>query len=153
MVVDALRDTGLDPWCLELELTESIIMDETEAAAKSLRRLRELGVLFALDDFGTGYSSLSHVKRFTVDRLKIDRTFIGNLMAGTHDAAIVRAIISLGRGLKLKVVAEGVETAQELAYVRAEGCDEIQGMYFSPPLAAEDFVAFLREERSLQLTA
>jgi diguanylate cyclase (GGDEF)-like protein/PAS domain S-box-containing protein len=153
MVVDVLQDTGLDPRCLELELTESIIMDETELSAKSLRRLRELGVLFALDDFGTGYSSLSHVKRFTVDRLKIDRTFIGNLMAGTDDAAIVRAIISLGRGLKLKVVAEGVETAEELAYVRAEGCDEIQGMYFSPPVAAEDFVALVREERSLQLIA
>jgi diguanylate cyclase (GGDEF)-like protein/PAS domain S-box-containing protein len=153
MVVHVLQDTGLDPRCLELELTESIIMDETELAAKSLQRLRELGVLFALDDFGTGYSSLSHVKRFTVDRLKIDRTFIANLMAGTHDAAIVRAIISLGRGLKLKVVAEGVETAEELAYVRAEGCDEIQGMYFSPPVAAEDFVALVREERSLQLIA
>jgi len=153
MVVDALRDTGLDPWCLELELTESIIMDETEVAAKCLRRLRDLGVLFALDDFGTGYSSLSHVKRFTVDRLKIDQTFISNLMAGTHDAAIVRAIISLGRGLNVKVVAEGVETAQELAYVRAEGCDEIQGMYFSPPLPADDFVALVREERSLQLIA
>ena len=110
-------------------------------------------MLFALDDFGTGYSSLSHVKRFTVDRLKIDRTFIANLMAGTDEAAIVRAIISLGRGLKLKVVAEGVETAEELAYVRAEGCDEIQGMYFSPPVGAEDFVALVREERSLQLIA
>jgi diguanylate cyclase (GGDEF)-like protein/PAS domain S-box-containing protein len=153
MVVKALRDTGLDPSSLELELTESIIMDETEVAAKSLRRLRELGVLFALDDFGTGYSSLSHVKRFTVDRLKIDQTFIRNLTAETHDAAIVRAIISLSRGLKLKVIAEGVETVQQLAYVRAEGCDEIQGLYYSPPIPAEDFVALVREERRLQLSA
>lgn len=146
LVMDAIHASGLDACYLELELTERIIMDETENAVRSLRKLKDLGVVLALDDFGTGYSSLSHVKRFAVDRIKIDQSFVRNLNAGSADTAIVRAIISLGHGLNLKVIAEGVETAEQLAQLRAEACDEVQGFYFSRPLTADAFAALLQEE-------
>jgi diguanylate cyclase (GGDEF)-like protein/PAS domain S-box-containing protein len=145
LVVHALQTTGLDPALLELELTEGILMQNPEAAAATLRRLRQLGIRFSIDDFGTGYSSLSYVKSFPVDRLKVDQSFVRNLTSDASDGAIVRAIINLGHSLKLDVLAEGVETAEQLAQLTAERCDEIQGYYFSHPLPADEFRALLEQ--------
>jgi diguanylate cyclase (GGDEF)-like protein/PAS domain S-box-containing protein len=152
-VIDALEKTGLDPRCLELELTESILMQNPEAAADDLRFLQNLGVTFSIDDFGVGYSSLAYVKNLPVDRLKIDQGFIRNVNEDPNDAAIVRAIINLGHSLDLEVIAEGVETAEQLAFVRNEGCDEVQGYYFSPPVPAEDFVFLFDQQELLAKTA
>jgi diguanylate cyclase (GGDEF)-like protein/PAS domain S-box-containing protein len=147
-VLDALEKTGLNPNSLELELTESILMQNPESAANDVRFLQELGITFSIDDFGVGYSSLSYVKNLPVDRLKIDQGFIRNVNTDPNDAAIVRAIINLGHSLNLKIMAEGVETAEQLAFVRSEGCDEVQGFYFSPPVPAEDF-EFLFSQQNL----
>src|ERR1700674_600667 len=143
-VTSVLDQTGLDPAQLELELTESILMQNAEAAAVKLRELQELGVTFAIDDFGTGYSSLAYVKNFPVDRLKIDQCFLRNLLDDPNDAAIVRTIINLGHSLGLKVVAEGVERAAQLEFLRNEGCDEVQGYYFSEPVNVTEFAALVR---------
>ena len=153
LVVQALADTGLDPTLLELELTEGILMHNPEAAAVTLQQLRELGVRFSIDDFGTGYSSLSYVKNFPVDRLKIDQSFVRNLKNDPSDGAIVRAIINLGHSLKLDVIAEGVETIEQLAQLSAERCDEIQGYYFSHPLEADGFQALVERGTALALSA
>jgi diguanylate cyclase (GGDEF)-like protein/PAS domain S-box-containing protein len=152
-VIDALEKTGLEPKCLELELTESILMQNPEAAADDLRFLQNLGVTFSIDDFGVGYSSLAYVKNLPVDRLKIDQGFIRNVNDDPNDAAIVRAIINLGHSLDLDVIAEGVETAEQLAFVRNEGCDEVQGFYFSPPVPAEDFTFLFQQQDLLAKTA
>jgi diguanylate cyclase (GGDEF)-like protein len=153
LVGKVLADTGLEPWLLDLELTESIMLQETDVVAKDLRQLQELGVSISIDDFGTGYSSLSYVKRFPVDRLKIDQCFVRDMTANPNDAAIVRAMISLGQSLELKVVAEGVETAEQHTLLRAEGCDEAQGYYFGVPMPAGQFAALARKEMPLALTA
>lgn len=152
-VLDALEKTGLDPHSLELELTESILMQNPESAANDVRFLQQLGVTFSIDDFGVGYSSLSYVKTLPVDRLKIDQGFIRNVNSDPNDAAIVRAIINLGHSLNLKVMAEGVETAEQLAFVRNEGCDEVQGFYFSPPVPAEDFEFLFNQQNLVARTA
>jgi len=152
-VLDALRTTGLDPHSLELELTESILMQNPESAASDVRFLQELGITFSIDDFGVGYSSLSYVKNLPVDRLKIDQGFIRNVNTDPNDAAIVRAIINLGHSLDLRIMAEGVETAEQLAFVRNEGCDEVQGFYFSPPVPAEDFAFLFNQQNLLARTA
>ncbi len=134
-----LDETGLDPGLLELELTESILMTRVEATAVILQSLRERGVQVAIDDFGTGYSSLSYLQRFPVDELKIDRSFVHRITTHAGDAPIVTAILAMARSLKLRVVAEGVETADELAFLKAQECDEAQGYYFSRPVPAEQF--------------
>lgn len=152
-VLDALEKTGLDPHSLELELTESILMQNPESAASDVRFLQEKGITFSIDDFGVGYSSLSYVKTLPVDRLKIDQGFIRNVNTDPNDAAIVRAIINLGHSLNLKIMAEGVETAEQLAFVRNEGCDEVQGFYFSPPVPAEDFAFLFNQQNLLARTA
>lgn len=146
LVTDVLAETGLEPARLELELTETMGLQNAQAAAGDLRQLQELGVSIAIDDFGTGYSSLSYLKTFPIDRLKIDRSFVRNLNAASDDAAIVRAIINLGHSLKIDVIAEGAEGVEQVAYLRAEGCDEVQGYFFSRPLPADDFVAFVRQD-------
>jgi diguanylate cyclase (GGDEF)-like protein/PAS domain S-box-containing protein len=148
LVTKVLADTGLDPRLLDLELTESIVMHDTEAVAKDLQQLRDLGVGISIDDFGTRYSTLSYIKHFPVDRLKIDQCFIRDLTTNPSDAAIVRAIVSLGHSLELEIVAEGVETAEQLALLRTEGCDEVQGFYFARPMPAEDLIAFVSEIRA-----
>ena len=153
LVAKALSDSGLDPRRLDLELTESIVMQDLEAVVNDLKQLRDLGVKISIDDFGTGYSSLSYVKRLPVDRLKIDQSFVRSLSTDPNDAAIVRAIITLGHSLDLDVVAEGVETADQLARLRAEGCDQVQGFYFGKPMPADEFVAFVRSEPSLAKSA
>ncbi len=144
-VAGVLRDTGLDPHCLELELTESLIMRDPEAAIATLARLRSLGVYFSIDDFGTGYSSLSYLKRFPIDRIKIDQSFVRNITTAPEDAAVSQAIISLSHSLNLKTVAEGVETAEQREFLRSRQCDEVQGFHFSRPLPEEEMEQLLRE--------
>jgi EAL domain-containing protein (putative c-di-GMP-specific phosphodiesterase class I) len=145
LVEDALRTTGLDPASLEIELTEGSLLRDVERTKKVLRSLKDLGVRVAIDDFGVGFSSLSYLKNFDVDTLKIDRSFISSLLAGNRDEAIVRAIISLARSLKLKVVAEGVETNPQLACLLSHACDEAQGYLFSRPVPPSTFEALLRD--------
>jgi diguanylate cyclase (GGDEF)-like protein/PAS domain S-box-containing protein len=142
-VAETLRQTGLDPRYLEIELTESVMHDAPQLVAM-LGELKRIGVQVAIDDFGTGYSSLSSLKRFPVDRLKVDRSFVEHIAIDADDAAIVRTIIALGRNLGLKVVAEGVETAAQLQFLREHACDEVQGYYFSRPIPAQHFESLLR---------
>lgn len=139
-----LRATRLDPRYLELEVTESLIMEDAQAAAQVMEQLHQLGIQIALDDFGTGYSSLSYLKRFPLDKLKIDQSFVRDLDRNTDAALIVRAIIGLGQSLGLQVIAEGVERASQLAFLRDANCLEIQGYYFSPPMPAEKIPTLLR---------
>jgi diguanylate cyclase (GGDEF)-like protein/PAS domain S-box-containing protein len=153
LVINILNDTKLNPGQLELELTESILMQNTEEVARDLLRLKDIGVSFSIDDFGTGYSSLSYIRNFPVDRLKIDQCFIRNLESNPSDAAIVRAIISLGHSLKLCVTAEGVETAEQAAILRAEGCDEFQGYFFGRPMPLADLLARVEEQNPRSLRA
>ncbi|MDP2056884.1 MAG: EAL domain-containing protein, partial [Thiobacillus sp.] len=140
----ALRDTGLAPGDLELELTESSIMDNLVSAATVLAELEGLGITIAVDDFGTGYSSLSYLKTFSIHCLKIDRSFIRDLPGDENDTAIVRTIIALAGSLGLTVVAEGVETDAQLAYLRANHCDQAQGYLFSRPLPPDECVKLMR---------
>ncbi len=153
LVAKALAASGLEPHRLDLELTESIVMQDLEAVANDLQQLLDLGVGVSIDDFGTGYSSLSYVKRLPVDRLKIDQSFVRNLTTDHNDAAIVRAIVTLGHSLDLGIIAEGVETAEQLAQLRAEGCDEVQGYYFGRPMPAQEFIELVRSEHSLVRSA
>jgi diguanylate cyclase (GGDEF)-like protein len=140
----ALADSGLLPQDLELELTESAIMDNLSSAATVLAELEQLGVSIAVDDFGTGYSSLSYLKTFSIHCLKIDRSFIRDIPGDENDTAIVRTIIALAGSLGLTVVAEGVETPEQLAYLRANRCDQVQGYFFSRPLPPEECVGLMR---------
>ena len=129
-----LKDTGLDPRSLELELTESVLMKHAESTASILKTLRARGVRLAVDDFGTGYSSLSYLRKFPIDALKIDQSFVRQITSTPDETSIVTAVISMGRSLKLRVIAEGVETREELAFLQAHQCDEAQGYYFSRPV-------------------
>jgi diguanylate cyclase (GGDEF)-like protein/PAS domain S-box-containing protein len=139
-----LKETGWEPRSLELELTESVLMKHAESAASVLQTLRARGVQVAIDDFGTGYSSLSYLRKFPIDALKIDQSFVRQISATLEDAAIVTAVISMGRSLRLRVVAEGVETQEELAFLQAHQCDEAQGYYFSRPVDAHQFSKLLK---------
>ncbi|WP_347928444.1 EAL domain-containing protein [Pseudomonas helvetica] len=147
LVRQVLEETGLAPRYLELELTESQLLDSVEHIIATFQQLRDLGVKLAIDDFGTGYSSLSYLKRIPVDYVKIDQAFIRGLGEGGEDAAITRAIIAMAHGLSLKVVAEGVETAEQLAFLEAESCDEVQGYLISRPVEAFKLASLLRGER------
>jgi diguanylate cyclase (GGDEF)-like protein/PAS domain S-box-containing protein len=144
LVRQVLDETGLPSHLLELELTESHLLDNVENVITTFQQLRDLGVKLAIDDFGTGYSSLSYLKRFPVDYVKIDQTFVRDLAAGGEDAAITRAIIAMAHGLELKVVAEGVETQAQMDFLKAQHCDEIQGFLISPPVPAERLAELLR---------
>ena len=143
-VREALAAAGLDPGYLELELTESAVMHDAESSIQVLRQLSDLGVRISVDDFGTGYSSLSYLRRLPLDKLKIDRSFIREVAASRDDAEIVRAIVSLAHSLHLKVIAEGVETAEQLTFLRGLGCDQYQGFHCSPPVPADEFEHFMR---------
>jgi EAL domain-containing protein (putative c-di-GMP-specific phosphodiesterase class I) len=138
-----LSETGLDPRSLELELTESVLMKRAESAASVLKSLRARGVQLAVDDFGTGYSSLSYLRKFPIDALKIDQSFVRQITTAPDETTIVTAVISMGRSLKLRVVAEGVETQEELAFLQAHQCDEAQGYFFSRPVVAQQFAKLL----------
>jgi len=143
-VRNVLAETGLAPGSLELEVTETALLQNSKAVATVLQAIKDLGVHLALDDFGTGYSSLSHVRRLPIDALKIDRSFIRELATNSDDASVVRAMISMGRSLQMKVVAEGVETREQLECLRRYGCPEGQGYYFSKAIDAADFTRLLR---------
>ncbi len=130
----ALDAAGLDPTWLEVELTEGTLIEDTAQVQSTLERLKEMGVQVSIDDFGTGYSSLSYLKRFPIDTLKIDRSFISDITTDQDDAAISQAIVSMARSLRLSVIAEGVETNEQLEVVRSLGCDTVQGFLFSRPL-------------------
>ena len=147
-VADALAASGLNPHFLELELTERTVMEDAEQTLKTLSALNEMGVELAVDDFGTGYSSLAYLKRFPVGKLKIDRSFIRNLEVDMDDRAITSTILSMGRGLRLEVLAEGVETQAQYQILRGMGCELVQGYHFSQPLPPEQFVEFLEKYRS-----
>ena len=142
-VFTILKDTGLDPKFLELELTESVLMKHPESTATILQALRAEGVRVAVDDFGTGYSSLSYLQKFSIDALKIDQSFVRRITTAPDETTIVTAVISMARSLKLRVVAEGVETAKELEFLQAQQCDEAQGYYFSRPVPPEQFAQLL----------
>ncbi|MNZ33349.1 Cyclic di-GMP phosphodiesterase Gmr [compost metagenome] len=146
LVRQVLEETGLAPHYLELELTESQLLDSVEHIIATFEQLRDLGVKLAIDDFGTGYSSLSYLKRIPVDYVKIDQAFIRGLGEGGADAAITRAIIAMAHGLSLKVVAEGVEHEEQLAFLKAERCDEVQGYLISRPVEADRFAGLLRDQ-------
>jgi diguanylate cyclase (GGDEF)-like protein len=143
-ICNALQETKLDPAMLELEMTESIAMEDSERTIRVLSQLSALGVNLSIDDFGTGYSSLSYLKRFKIDKLKIDQSFIREMENHPEDAAIIVAIIGMAKALKFKTIAEGVETEQQLAYLLQNHCDEIQGLLFSNPVPAKHFELLLR---------
>jgi len=145
-----LAETGVDPGLLEFELTESMLMHEPAKAVATLEHFRAYGLRLSVDDFGTGYSSLSYLRRFPLDALKVDRAFVRDLASSADDMAITLAIISMAHSLKLKVVAEGVETTEQLDLLAEAGCDEIQGFYFSRPVSAQDIEHLLREGVAMQ---
>ena len=152
-VVKALNDNHLDPQYLELELTESILVESLEKAIRILNELKSLGVRISIDDFGTGYSSLNYLKRLPIDILKIDRFFVKDIFIDPGNEAIIKAIFTLARSLNLEVIAEGVETAQQLAYLHELGCDKMQGFLFSPPLPTDSLMKLLKEGKSLKTFA
>jgi len=139
-----LRDTGLNPRFLELELTETVLMQHAESTLAVLSSLKSIGVRLAVDDFGTGYSSLSYLKRFPIDSLKIDQSFVRDITSGSDDVPIVRAVITMAKSLRQRVVGEGVETEEQMSFLQAHGCDEVQGYYLGMPLTAEHFAKLLK---------
>ena len=142
-VRNILKETGLSPHCLELEITESVLMRDVKTSAEILRKLKKMGVQLAVDDFGTGYSSLSYLKQFPIDVLKIDKSFVSDITNPKDDGIIVSAVIGMGNSLNLRVVAEGIESQVQLDFLKARECEEGQGFYFSKPLAAHDFTALM----------
>jgi EAL domain-containing protein (putative c-di-GMP-specific phosphodiesterase class I) len=149
-VVDRVLDeTGLDATLLELELTESLLMKNTDEALATLTRLKDRGIKLSIDDFGTGYSSLGYLTRFPVDRVKIDQSFVRDLATDPNDAAIAKAVIAMAHSLRLSATAEGVETAEQLAFLRGHRCNEVQGYYFSRPLPPDQLAMFLHQTPTL----
>ncbi|PWB47720.1 MAG: hypothetical protein C3F18_11970 [Nitrosomonadales bacterium] len=153
MVAGILRESGLDPAHLELEVTESLVMQNVEEAISTLGRLKAMGIKLSIDDFGTGYSSLNYLKRFPIHTLKIDQSFVRDITTDPSDAAIAKTIISMAHELGLTVIAEGVETEEQKSFLRLRHCDEMQGYFFSRPVPAQEFETLLRERRSLQADA
>lgn len=147
-IEQVLAETGLDPSLLELEITEGVLMQNVDATVGALSRIKAMGVRLAIDDFGTGYSSLSYLRRFPIDVLKIDQSFVRGLSRDINDAVLVSAIISLGKSLKLTIIAEGVETLEQLNFLKAHQCEEGQGYYFSKAVAPDEFVQFLTSVKS-----
>jgi EAL domain-containing protein (putative c-di-GMP-specific phosphodiesterase class I) len=150
MLRSVLAESGLSPAWLELEITESTIMQDSELTRSALGEVSDMGLSLALDDFGTGHSSLSYLKRFPIDRIKIDRSFIAEIPADANDCAITSAIIAMAHSLRLGVVAEGVETQEQMAFLRERGCDEVQGFLFSPAVTAAEFERFLEREKDAE---
>jgi predicted signal transduction protein with EAL and GGDEF domain len=152
-VAGALREPGVDPRCLDLEITESNAMEDAELTVNSLWELKRLGVGISMDDFGTGYSSLNYLKKFPIDRVKLDQSFVRDVASNPEDAAIVRAVIAMAHTLRLVVAAEGVETEDQLSFLRRHQCDEMQGFLFSPPVPPDEFRELLRRRQALPATA
>jgi EAL domain-containing protein (putative c-di-GMP-specific phosphodiesterase class I) len=145
-----LEETGMAPTCLEIELTETLVMEDVESAIRTMGQLKRMGVKLSIDDFGTGYSSLSYLRRFPVDVLKIDRSFVRDITSNEDDAAMVAAIIELARGLRMRVIAEGVETEAQLDYLRRRGCDEVQGHVYARAVPGAAVEEMLRAGRQVQ---
>jgi EAL domain-containing protein (putative c-di-GMP-specific phosphodiesterase class I) len=141
----ALNDSGMAPNLLELEITESMVMHNPALIISMLSKIKSMGVRLAIDDFGTGYSSLAKIQRFPVDTLKIDRSFIRNIPEDAEDKAVTEAIIAMGKSLSLTVVAEGVETEDQMNFLKEHACDEMQGYYFSKPIGPEQFADLVRK--------
>jgi len=141
----ALSESSLKPNCLELEITETMVMRDTQSSKKILDGIKSMGIRLAIDDFGTGYSSLASIKRFPFDCIKIDRSFIKDIPQDPDDVAITQAIIAMAHSLRLKVIAEGVETQEQLDFLGEHGCHEFQGYFFRKPQPAEDFSKLLRD--------
>jgi EAL domain-containing protein (putative c-di-GMP-specific phosphodiesterase class I) len=141
-----LKATGMDPHLLELELTEGLLVHEVDDTLRILTGLRALGVRIAVDDFGTGYTSLATLRRFPLDTIKIDRSFIRDIVGTSEDTGLTDAIIAMGKSLSLTVVAQGVETREQAEFLRIHACDEIQGFYFNKPLPPDEFAELLREQ-------
>lgn len=150
VVLDAVIQTNINPRDLEVEITESMLMEDTSVNIAALKELKDNGVHISIDDFGTGYSSLSYLKRFNIDALKIDKSFVRDITTDSDDAAIASAVIALGQSLRLIVVAEGVETEDQLVFLKTQGCHEAQGYLFSRPLTAANFIQLLQEEKESQ---
>jgi len=146
-----LRETGMDPCWLELEITESLLMRDVETTIARLTSFQDLGIEISIDDFGTGYSSLAYLKRFSINALKVDQSFIREIPHDPDDAAIVRAVVALGHSLRLRVVAEGVEHESQLAFLKELGCDEVQGYYFSRPLSSDAFAEWVMSRQPVAL--
>ncbi len=153
LIKESLHESGLPPRGLELEITESVVMEKEEDALNVFNEVKKLGVQFAMDDFGTGYSSLHYLKQFPLDKLKIDRSFVANTPSDDDDVAIITAIISMGKSLRMKVVAEGVEEYEQFVFLRDLGCDELQGYLFSPPVPAKHFEKMLVDGKCLPIPA
>lgn len=151
LIAQALRETGLDPNRLELELTETSLMEDVDMTIATLLELKAMGIQISIDDFGTGYSSLNYLRRFPLDTLKIDQSFVSHVVHDANDAAIATAIIAMAQSLKLKVIAEGVETEEQFNFLRQHGCYAMQGFLFSPPLPAAEFEQLLAENKRLQI--
>jgi EAL domain-containing protein (putative c-di-GMP-specific phosphodiesterase class I) len=149
VIKKALATTRLSAEYLELELTESIVMQDVDEAIRKHHLLKNIGVSISIDDFGTGYSSLSYLKKFPIDVLKIDQSFIRDLSVDNDDAAIAAAVISMGHSLNMRIIAEGVEQKEHILFLREHDCDEIQGYYFSKPLPKEEFVTLLKSGKKL----
>jgi EAL domain-containing protein (putative c-di-GMP-specific phosphodiesterase class I) len=152
-VRSALQESGLDPRYLQLELTETALMQDPNSTTVVLRALKDIGVQLALDDFGTGYSSLSYLKRFPIDALKIDKSFVGGLCTNAGDANIVSAVINMGKSFGLTVIAEGVETREQFMRLQAQQCAEGQGNYFNAPLTPDVFAALLSTDLAVTVVA
>jgi len=140
-----LEESGLDPQHLELEVTEGLLLNNIEEAIDRLQELKDKGIKIAIDDFGTGFSSLNYLKRLPIDKVKIDKSFVDDVNTDTRDAAIVQSIISLAHNLQLTVIAEGVETEKQLAFLKEHGCDEIQGYLFARPMPYADLLSWLNQ--------
>ena len=143
-IAKVLLETGLAPQTLDLEITESVLMDNMERSALRLKVLKAMGITISIDDFGTGYSSLSYLRRFPIDTLKIDKSFINNICLNAEDATIVKAIIAMAKELKIKTIAEGVETKEQAKYLITQDIDELQGFYYAKPMNSSDFTSRLK---------
>jgi diguanylate cyclase (GGDEF)-like protein len=151
IVQEALATSGLCPEFFELELTESVMMHDTGKIRTTIQNLKKLGIKLSIDDFGTGYSSLSYLKKFAVDKLKIDQSFIKNLLENQEDAAIVKAVIQMAKSLNLKTIAEGVEDSETLKALHRKGCDEVQGYHFAKPMPAKEFQSYVENDFNLYM--
>ncbi|MES0490698.1 MAG: EAL domain-containing protein [Leptospirales bacterium] len=151
MVDKALEETGLNPHMLQFELTESVLMDDTSHTIEILEQLKSRGIITAIDDFGTGYSSLNYLKQFPVQKLKIDRSFVQNMVTNPNDAALIKAIIAMGETMKMRVIAEGVEKLEQLLFLKSIDCHEVQGYYFSKPLSADNFTKLYEKKQFFPL--
>jgi EAL domain-containing protein (putative c-di-GMP-specific phosphodiesterase class I) len=153
LVAQVLKDTGLDPRYLDLELTESMVMGKTEVVIARLEELKSLGVALSMDDFGTGYSNLGYLKSFPLDELKIDQSFVRDLPSSKDASAIAGAIVSMGRSLGLRIIAEGVETFAQAEFLSGNDCDHAQGYLYSKPLPADEFAAWLKANQEKSIAA